>query len=86
MKERSIPGGAFAIVSKDSIWMGTYGFANLKTGEPITENTHFRIGSCTKSFLGLGFLKLIQEKKIDLNTPVRDIAPEIKIPGKIPIR
>jgi len=79
MKERSIPGGAFAIVSKDSIWIGTYGFANLKTGEPVTENTHFRIGSCTKSFLGLGFLKLIQEDKIDLNTPVRDIAPEIEI-------
>jgi len=79
MKERSIPGGAFAIVSRDSIWIGTYGFANLETGEPVTENTHFCIGSCTKSFIGLGFLKLIQEGKIDLNTPVKKIAPEIEI-------
>lgn len=75
-----IPGVAVAIVSADSIlWIGTFGFANLETGEPVTENTHFCIGSCTKSFTGLGFLKLLDEGRIDLNTPVREIVPEIKI-------
>jgi CubicO group peptidase (beta-lactamase class C family) len=75
-----IPGAGIAIVSKDSIiWVGGIGLANLDTGEPVTENTHFRIGSCTKSFVGLGFLKLIEEGRIDLNTPVREIAPEIEI-------
>ena len=81
LREREkIPGIAFALVSKDSIiWIGGIGLANLDTGEPVTENTHFRIGSCTKSFIGLGFLKLIEEGRIDLNTPVREIAPEIEI-------
>jgi len=79
-KETNIPGGAVAIVSVDSIlWIGTFGFANLETGDPITENTHFCIGSCTKSFTGLGFLKLLDEGRIGLYTPVREIAPEIKI-------
>ena len=78
--ETNIPGAAVAIVSADSIlWIGTFGFANLETGDPVTENTHFCIGSCTKSFTGLGFLKLLDEGRIDLNTPVREIAPEIKI-------
>jgi CubicO group peptidase (beta-lactamase class C family) len=80
IKIEKIPGVALALVSKDSIiWAGGIGLANLDTGEPVTENTQFRIGSCTKSFIGLGFLKLIEEGRIDLNTPVKEIAPEIEI-------
>jgi len=80
MKEISTPGAAVAIVSADSIvWIGTFGLANIETGEPVTEKTHFCIGSCTKSFVGLGFLKLLDEGRIDLNMPVKDIAPEIEI-------
>jgi CubicO group peptidase (beta-lactamase class C family) len=80
MNEISVPGAAVAILSRDSIvWIGTFGFANMETGELVNENTHFCIGSCTKSFTGLGFLKLLNDGKIDLNTPVREIAPEIEI-------
>ena len=80
MNEISTPGAAVAIVSTDSIiWIGTFGFANIEAEGPVTEKTHFCIGSCTKSFTGLGFLKLLDEGKIDLNTPVREIAPEIEI-------
>ena len=80
LEETNIPGATVAIVSTDSIiWIGTFGFANLETREQVTENTHFCIGSCTKSFTGLGFLKLLDEGRIDLNTPVRKIAPEVEI-------
>ncbi len=80
IEETNIPGAAVAIITTNSIdWIGTFGFANLETKEPVTEDTHFCIGSCTKSFTGLGFLKLLDEGRIDLNTPVRDIAPEIEI-------
>jgi CubicO group peptidase (beta-lactamase class C family) len=80
MHNSSVPGAAVALVSKDSIiWIGTFGFANMSTREPITENTLFCIGSCTKSFTGLAFLKLMDVGRIDINTPVRAIAPEIKI-------
>ncbi len=80
MDEISVPGAALAIVSPDSILrIKTLGFANLETGERVTENTHFCIGSCTKSFTGLAFLKLLDEGTVDLNTPVRQVAPEIEI-------
>ncbi len=80
MERTNIPGAAVAIVSTDSIdWIGTFGYADLEAKEPVTEDTHFCIGSCTKSFTGLGFLKLLDQGRIDLNTPVRDIAPEIQI-------
>lgn len=80
LEETYIPGAAVAVVSADSIvWIGTFGFANLETKEQVTEDTHFCVGSCTKSFTGLGFLKLLDEGGIDLHTPVREIAPEVKI-------
>jgi CubicO group peptidase (beta-lactamase class C family) len=80
LERNSIPGAAVAIVSRDSIvWIGCYGYADLESREPVTENTHFRIGSCTKSFTGLGFLKLIDEGRIDINAPVSQIIPEIEI-------
>jgi CubicO group peptidase (beta-lactamase class C family) len=80
MNEIPVPGAAVAIVSRDSIlWIGTFGFANVETGERVTENTHFCIGSCTKSFTGLAFLRLLDEGRIDLQTPVSEIAPEIVI-------
>lgn len=80
MKENSIPGVAAAMVSRDSmLWIGTFGVADLETGALVTENTHFRIGSCTKTFTGLAFLKLVETGKLDLYMPVREIAPEIEI-------
>lgn len=80
IKGHSIPGAAVAIASRDSIvWIGCYGYADLENREPVSENTHFRIGSCTKSFTGLAFLKLIEQGLIDINLPVNQIAPEIEI-------
>lgn len=80
MNEISTPGAAVAIVSPESvdlIW--TSGFADIETQSPVTQNTHFCIGSCTKSFTGLCFVRLMDEGRIDLNMPVREIAPEIEI-------
>lgn len=80
MKEITTPGAAVAIVSPDSIiWIGTFGFSNIETNELVNEHTHFCIGSCTKSFTGLAFLKLLGEGRIDLDMPVKEIAPEIEI-------
>jgi CubicO group peptidase (beta-lactamase class C family) len=80
MSEISVPGAAVAIVSRDSVvWIGTFGLANIASAEPVTEETRFCIGSCTKSFTGLGFLKLLDEGKVDVDTPVREIVPEIEI-------
>jgi CubicO group peptidase (beta-lactamase class C family) len=80
LQKYKIPGIGIALVSKDSIlWTGVSGVVNVETSEPVTVNTLFRVGSCTKSFLGLGFLKLVEEGKINLNTPVSKIAPEIEI-------
>ena len=80
IKKFSIPGACTAIVSKDSMnWIECFGVANLETRKPLTENTLFRVASISKSFIGLAFLKLAEEGKVDLNRPVRELIPEIEI-------
>jgi len=75
-----IPGASIAIVAKDSIiYVGGLGYANIELKTPVNENTHFRAGSITKSFVALGILKLVEEGRIELQTPVKQILPEIGI-------
>ncbi len=73
-----IPGAGIAIVARDSIvYSGGVGFANMETRTTVSENTIFGVGSITKSFVGLAFLKLLEEGKVDLQSPVREVAPEL---------
>lgn len=78
--QNRIPGAAIAIVTKNSIvYLGGVGYANMETKTPVNENTLFGTGSITKSFVGLAFLRLLEEGKIDLQTPIKEIIPEIDI-------
>lgn len=78
-----IPGLSISLVSKDStISTYNYGWSNLEKNIKTTSNTTFGVGSITKSFLALGFLKLVEENKIDLNTPINSLIPEISIANK----
>ncbi len=75
-----IPGAGIAIFTNDAIiYQGGVGYANMKTKTPINGNTLFGTGSITKSFVGLAFLKLLEDGKINLQTPVKEIVPEIDI-------
>ncbi|MCP4151814.1 MAG: beta-lactamase family protein [bacterium] len=78
-KKYKIPGASIALVTTDSIMTISTGCSDMKSGVPVTENTIFRTASITKSFLGLCFLNLVEEGKLDLDTPVRLIVPEIDI-------
>lgn len=80
LTEYSIPGAGIAIVAKDSIvFIEGLGYANMAHKVPVTADTRFRMGSITKSFVALGFLKLVEEGRIDLQISVKDIVPEINI-------
>lgn len=77
--KHKLPGISVSIVSKDSIiGIYYYGFSNLKKKIKINSNTQFKVGSITKSFLALAFIKLSDEGKIDLDLPIKELIPEIE--------
>jgi CubicO group peptidase (beta-lactamase class C family) len=73
-----VPGAGIALVGRDGIiWAGGIGKANLATNQDATDQTMFRVGSISKSFIALALLKLQEEHRINLNAPLRDVASGI---------
>lgn len=71
MRLYGIPGASIALV-KDSelVWSGAYGYANMENGRKLTTDTPMRVQSISKSVTAWGILKLAEQGKIDLDSPV----------------
>lgn len=75
-----VPGAGVVLFSADSIrWEGYYGLADRSSGRRVTEETVFRAGSISKSFVSTAALLLAEEGRLDLQAPVRAMAPGITI-------
>ena len=79
LHEWNCAGMAVAVVEKDKLlYTAGFGYADYENRVPITANTLFAAGSCTKSFTCalLGILR--SEGKIDFDKPVRNYLPELR--------
>lgn len=69
-----------ALVSKDkTIWAAGIGMADPNTRREADEDTYWRLGSITKSFVGLAALILQERGVLRLTDAVAELAPEIGI-------
>src|SRR5581483_128077 len=55
-----------------------YGFADLESCVPATENTLFGIGSVSKQMTAVGILTLVRDGKLSLDDPITKYLPEGK--------
>ncbi|HRI80346.1 MAG TPA: serine hydrolase [Cyclobacteriaceae bacterium] len=79
MKEWKIAGAAVAIVYKDKvIFSKGYGLRDVDKKLPVTTTTTFGIASNTKLFTAVVAAMLHDEKKLDIDKPVRTYMPELK--------
>lgn len=87
-----IPGAAVALVQDGKVvYTKGYGYRNAETKDPVTENTLFQVGSVTKSFTALTILELVHQGKLDLDKPIADYLPDLKLatpelPKKLTLR
>lgn len=71
MDQWHVPGLAIAIVKDGQIvHLKGYGVKDIKSGEPVDENTLFMIGSNTKIFTATALTILEQQKKLSLDDKV----------------
>ena len=83
MKETGAPGMTLALANRDGlIRASTYGYADTKAGLRVAPETMFEIGSISKSFVSLCLLQLRDEGKLDLNKPIVEYLPWLKINSK----
>ncbi|MBL7751714.1 MAG: serine hydrolase [Chitinophagaceae bacterium] len=79
LKDRKGVGFAVAVVYKDSIvYAKGFGYRDLDKKLPVTPQTLFAIGSCTKAFTSSLIGLLNKEGKVEYDKPVRDYLPELE--------
>lgn len=79
LKERKGAGFAVAVVNQNKIiYAKGFGYRDYEQKLPVTPNTLFAIGSCTKAFTSLLIGQLEKEGKLTYDKPVREYLPELK--------
>ena len=80
LSDTGVPGAGLALVRMSGVeWAGGVGLADRENNTPVTADTHFRAGSISKSFIASALVQLYLDDEINLDTPVSEIAPEIRI-------
>lgn len=79
LKDWKVAGFAVAVVEKNKIvYSKGFGYRDIDKKLPVTTNTLFAIGSCTKAFTSTLLGLLQKDNKLDLDKPVRDYLPDLK--------
>ncbi|OGU78136.1 MAG: hypothetical protein A2499_17545 [Stygiobacter sp. RIFOXYC12_FULL_38_8] len=80
MKDWKMPGFAVAIVKNDSVVFAKgYGVRDVRTNEPVDENTLFMIASCTKAFTTASLATLVDRGKIKWDDKVINYLPSFQM-------
>jgi CubicO group peptidase (beta-lactamase class C family) len=74
-----IPGIAVGILRDGEIQKEGYGVASLETGFPVLPDMLFQIGSNSKVYTTTLLMTLVDEGKVNLDTPVLEYLPDLKI-------
>ncbi|MEM1133776.1 MAG: serine hydrolase domain-containing protein [Pseudomonadota bacterium] len=67
-----VPGFAIAVVDKGKLLTAASGAAD-PDGTPMTVETPFRLASVTKTFVAAALLRLSEQGKLDLDTPITNL-------------
>ncbi len=80
LKDWNVPGVGIAIVKDGKILLTKgYGFADVENKRKVDKNTLFAIGSSSKAFTALSVMQLVDDKKIDLDEPIRTYLSDFKL-------
>jgi CubicO group peptidase (beta-lactamase class C family) len=71
MQQYGVPGVAVSLVHNGHVvWTQNFGLANKASGTPVTDDTAFQVASVSKVISAWGVMKLVQDGKLALNTPI----------------
>lgn len=80
MSEVHVPGLALAIVKDGApLYIRGYGYRDPEKELPMQTDTLYRIASNTKAFVSLSIAILVDEGKLDWDTPVREYIPYFRL-------
>ncbi len=79
-EDNGIPGAQVALFNKEEIFFSqSYGLKNKTENLPVDNNTLFRAGSTSKTFLALAIMQMVNQGKFSLQDDVAEMLPELNI-------
>jgi CubicO group peptidase (beta-lactamase class C family) len=86
-QDLKIPGLSAAIVKDENVlWAEGFGYADMENQVKATPDTTYYLASLTKTFASTVILQLVEQGKLDLDTPVSTFGIRINSPGVITVR
>src|SRR3954470_18861463 len=80
MARDQIPGVAVGVVERGQlVFARGFGYRDVEEGLPVTPDTLFALGSCSKAFTATAIALLADEGRIALDTPVRTYLPDFSL-------
>ena len=80
MNKARIPGLQIALIREGAVvWEGAYGVAKSDGGQAVTNDTIFEAASLTKPLFAYAVMKMVDEKLIDLDTPLLGSFPSEQV-------
>ncbi len=81
MKSHNVKGVSIAVIHNFKIeWAKGYGWADVSEKRKVTPHTLFQAASISKSISAIGILKLVEDKKIDIDTNINQYLCSWKFP------
>src|SRR5277367_6042547 len=80
--DATVPGMSIALIRDGkTYWAQGFGVKDVKTKQPVTEETTFEAASLSKTVFAYGVLKLVDAGKLDLDAPLTKYLPQRYIEG-----
>ena len=89
--DRKIPGAVMYVSNSDGEWLGASGVRDKESKTPMKATDGFSIASMSKTFGAVVVLKLVEDRKIDLDKTIatylpKEVSPHIFNSSKITVR
>jgi CubicO group peptidase (beta-lactamase class C family) len=82
MQQADIPGLSIALIRHGKTeWLHAFGVKNAQTNQPVGADTIFEAASLSKPVFAYGVLKLVDQGKLSLDTPLTSYLPKPYIDG-----
>lgn len=80
MEEWKVPGLAISVIQDGRlVYSKGFGFRNVDKNLPVTPQTLFAIGSCTKAFTAVTMGILVDEGQLEWDRPLKEYLPTFKL-------
>jgi CubicO group peptidase (beta-lactamase class C family) len=82
LADHHLPGLGLAVVDSSGLaFAESFGLADIESGLAQSPTQRHRIGSVTKTMIALCALALVDEEDLDLDDPVGELLPDIRLDG-----